>query len=275
MTTGELLHGLLQTFSQQIQLPTGYEWAPLAAGGCGASLGFLLLIRGAKWAPFFCALAFLGLGSGGGAWLANAIQTPLWPTVGVGAVGGVVLAVTLFRFWQAALLAGCFAAAALMAYAVRLTPNIAEWQERGLAENQLVTLQAPGAVVAQTDSAWTGLSSLWQHLAQTVPQFQLSVATLALATVVAGFALGWFAPRVSRALWATTLGLLLLGMGATALLQSFAPAALEWLIRNDRAAWGLVAGVWLVGLGYNLLTCRRPAKKGAEAPAGDGKPAVA
>lgn len=276
MTTSELFRGVFDTIVQHVRMPAGFESAPTVGLAVVAVLGVLMLMRGARWAPGLAAITLLAVGAAGGALLGAAIGTPIGPTAGAGGVLGCILALAMFRFWQAAMLGVCAAAIGVVAYAFRLTPAIGAWLERGL-DDGLVTLRPAGAVVADSGSSWSEVQSLWNHLVASVPSFQLNMGLLLGAGALSGFLLGWFLPRFARALWAATLGVLLLGIGATGLLKLYAPGQLDWMLANDRVAWATVGGFWLVGLGYNLLTARKLAQK--QAPAAvervESKPAMA
>jgi len=257
MTPDELLIALLKTLTEQVKLPEGYAWAPPAAVVAATAIGLLLLLRGARWARGLAALAFLGLGAALGAFMARAIGTPLWPSVAIGGVVAAMVGVALFRFWQALLLAVCCVAVGFSVYYVRtLTPEVENWLSAG-AEAGLVTLQPAGTVVGENrPGALTELRHLYAHLAQTVPQFEVTSLTLLLSTGLAGLILGLLVPRLSRALWAASLGTLLAGVGTSALLRQHAPQALDWLILHKHLAWGLVALVWLSSFAVNVASCR-------------------
>jgi hypothetical protein len=62
MALEELLVALFETMTDQLRLPEGYEWAPLAGLCTATGFGLLLLLRGARWAPGLAALTFLGIG---------------------------------------------------------------------------------------------------------------------------------------------------------------------------------------------------------------------
>lgn len=266
MTTVELVSGLYQTFTQHVSLPSGYEWTPSAGLACVCALGLLFLLRGAKWAPFLAALCFAGLGGGAGAAVSSVIATPMAPSAAVGAVVAFGLGFALFRLWQAVLLGGCCAAVALSVYSAQLTPEISKWMDRGV-EDGAVTLRPAGAVVAQDGHATAQLASLWDHLKASVPRFEINFLGLAGGATLVGLIFGWFLPRASRALWATTLGTLALGVGFTGLSNHYFPSLLQWFLANNQAAWGAVGLVWFGGLLYNFIACGKPkAKASEEAP---------
>lgn len=269
MTPERLFIALFETVTEHLKLPEGYEWAPLAGLGFVTGLGLLLLVRGARWAPGLAACTFLALGGCGGWFLAHAIGTPFWPTIGVVGVLAFVLGLVMFRFWQAILLASCFIIAGLSVYYVRvLTPEVQNWVSGG-AEQGLVTLQPAGVVVGETGpSALTELKSLCRHLDQNVTNFTPTALALVLSTGLAGLIFGLLAPRASRALWAASLGTVAFGVGITASLARFAPNVLDWLLANHAWAWGMVGLVWLLSLVYNLASVRR---RKSEKQAGDGK----
>lgn len=277
MTTVELVGGLYQTLMQHIELPAGYEWTPSGAFACVAAGGLLFLLRGAKWAPFLASLCFATLGAAGGVGLSKVIATPLAPTAGVGAIVAFGLGLAFFRFWQAILLAGCCTAVALSAYSVQLTPEISKWMDRGV-EDGAVTLRPAGAVVSDSGKAHAQVSSLWEHLTASVPQFQTNFWGLTGITTLLGLLFGWFLPRASRALWASTLGTIGLGVGFAGLSDHFFPAAMQWFLANSQAAWGTVGIVWAGGFLYNFIACGKLKAKKQETElvtAPKGKPALA
>ena len=274
----ELLFALFETFTEHIKLPEGYGWAPIAGLSAATGFGLLLLLRGARWAPGLAAVTFLAIGGLGGSFLVRAIGTPFWPTVGVAGVLGFVLGLVMFRFWQALLLATCCIIAGLSVYFVRsLHPEVANWHA-SLAESGLVTLPPAGTIAGDNrPSALAELNSLWQHLDANVPSFATTSLVLVLSTGLAGLIFGLLLPRASRALWATSLGTLTFGVGATALLKQFAPDALDWLLADNLRAWVIVGIIWLLSLGLNLATCRRKSEKKSsqEKASARGKPATA
>lgn len=269
----ELFRGLVATLTEQVRLPEEYRWAPVAAAGVTAALGLVLLLRGARWARGLAAGTFLILGLSAGAELAPQMHTPVW--VG-GALAGLLAFVAgwlLFRFWQALLLAACFAGIGLGIYTVRsLTPQIDAWLNQGV-QDGLVTLPPAGASgladPAQGAAASTALArmhDLWNHLSANVPQFQQKFFAIIAGTMLAGLILGFFAPRLSRSLWAATLGTAFFGIGLAGLLQAFAPTWLEWLLAHDHAAWGLTGAIWALSFGWSLVSCR----SGSQSAKSDG-----
>ena len=280
MALEELLVALFETMTDQLRLPEGYEWAPLAGLCTATGFGLLLLLRGARWAPGLAALTFLGIGGWAGSFLAGAVGTPFWLTVGVVGVVGCVLGVVMFRFWQALLLAACCVVAGLSVYYARdLTPDVQNWVSATGAELDLIALQPPGTVVGEgRPSALAELGSLWTHLDQQVPNFATTVWALVASIGLAGLVFGLLLPRASRALWAATLGTVFLGVGGTLLLKQFEPGAYDWLLADNARAWAIVGVVWLASFVLNLLTCRhrKPSKKPEKARTRAGaKPAVA
>lgn len=274
MTATETLGALWQLAGEHLRMPAGYEWAPLA-GSCACALfGAVLLLRGARWAPGLAGLLLGGLcGVGAAAVAQNNGYSPLPAGLVVGVLGlGACL--LMFRVLQAALLAGCLALAGVGVYYARaLTPEVQSWLSRGI-EGETLTLRPAGQIVDAGN--WAGRAGeLWNHLAANVPQFQLTLGSVVGLTLAAGFVFGLLLPRLSRAIWASTLGTLICGVGATGLLQQFAPAALTWLAANPAPAWGVVAGVWFVSLVINLVSTRRARPAAALPPIEQSKPAAA
>ncbi|MFQ5804899.1 MAG: hypothetical protein ACE5I3_00450 [Phycisphaerae bacterium] len=279
MTPEELLFALFKTMTEHLRLPEGYEWAALAGAVVVTGFGLLLLVRGARWAPGLAALAFLAAGGFAGSFLARAVGTPFWPTVGVVGVLGFVLGLLLFHVWQAILLASCFVIAGLSVYYVRgLYLEVDRWNSLAPGATE-ITLPMAGTVVGENRlTAMQDLSSLWTHLSENVGGFQTTFWSLVLSTGLAGLIFGLLLPRASRALWAASLGTMFFGIGTTGLLMRFGPGILDWLRANHVWAWGIVGLVWLISLAYNLATCRRrkSEKRPVEAKAATkSKPATA
>jgi len=272
-----MLGGLIETALAQVRLPEGYEWAPLAISGTILLLGLLMMVRGARWARGMGAFAFLGVGAAVGAVLSTRLGTPAVPTAGVVGVVALVGSLIFFRLWQAMVLAACFALAGVgVYYAQSLTPHVESYFSRGLENDQWISLQPAGAVVATAGvSAPSELGSLYSHLAATVPQFQFNLFSILGATALAGLVFGWLLPRVSISLWAATQGTLALGIGAAGLLKLAAPSWLDMLVQNPQAGWGLLAIVWVGGFIYNLLATRRPKTRSAAEVDADEAPAPA
>jgi hypothetical protein len=67
-------------------------------------------------------------------------------------------------------------------------------------------------------------------------------------------------PRLARSLWAASVGTVFLVMGASALMQSLTPAAMDWLSSHNAWALGITGGIWGVSLVYNLVDCRSKRK---------------
>jgi len=267
MTADQLWYRVLQTLTEHIQLPAGFERAPMLAAAITLVIGLLLIARGARWARGATAAAFALGGGLTGAWLSPQIATPLWPTVGMIGVVGLVLGLAFFRFWQATLLAACCVVAGLSVYfAKSLTPAVDGWLNAGLDQQQWVTLPPPGAVVGeQAQAVMPKLASLWSHLSATVPSFQQNLWAIVISTALAGLVFGLLLPRASRALWAATLGTLFLGVGLAGLMRDYTPTALSWLTANTAAAWGLVGVIWLTAFVYNLRSTHRAGRKSTAA----------
>lgn len=275
MNPEQMLYAALSAIREHVQLPGGYDWAPSAVTVAIGLVGLLLMIRGAKWAPGVGAVAFLGLGAMGGKFLADWLTTPLWPTVGISAVGAFVLGLVFFRIWQAAILASCCMVAALGAYYVHdLIPAVNSWV--GGDGSASITLPAEGTVVgAAGTQVWANTQSLYNHLSANVANFQFNFWALAAGAGIAGLAFGLVLPRASRSIWAATIGTVLLGISATGLMQSYSPNALNWLMADNLRAWGIVGGVWAGSLAWNLVTSGPKKQKAAPATPATAKPAMA
>ena len=279
MSPQEMLVAVFETMTEQLTLPEGFEWAPLAGMVAVTVLGLVLLLRGAKWAPGLAALTFLAAGGWAGAFLAKAVGTPLWPTAGVAGVLAAVLGIVMFRFWQALLLAACCIVAGLSIYFVHdLVPEVHNWYAGG-SETGQIELPAAGMVVTDDpQSAATRFNGLITHLGTNVPNFTPTVWSIVLGTGLVGLIFGLLLPRASRSLWAATLGTVAAGIGCSMLLKEHEPAWFDWLMADNTRAWMIVGAVWLVSLVLNLISCRPGKHKsgagGSKARLG-AKPALA
>lgn len=252
----ELIQTALDALLQHV--PTGQAWMPHVGAALAALFGLLLMIRGARMAPLLAALVIGGGAGVGGAFLANGVALPVWPTIAAAGVVGFVLGLVLFRLWLALLIGVCFAGAGLSVYGFQvLQPHLASYLSQGQAENGDATLPPPGSALSQQGTAAQELAKIWAHLSAKVPYFVPSFATITAVTLIAGFVFGLLLPTASRSLWAATTGTVLVGCGATALLQAFAPAVLQWLMQNNALSWSAVGVAWLGSLVYNALTCGR------------------
>lgn len=266
MNTEELLVGLYQTLmAQNIRLPDGMGWLPIASATAVAAAGVLFLVRGAKWAPGIVALGFLALGGFGGYQLGLQIGVPTWLSGAIGGGVAAVIGVAFFRFWQASALAVSVMLISFGVYfAHSLSPAVSTWISPQ-ADDALVTLQPAGAVVGENaPSVADKLSSLWTHLSASVPNFQLTLGAVLAASGLAGLVFGLLLPRASRALWAATIGTLLLGAGSVAVLQQASPAALDWLSNLGTWSWGVIVLVWALAFVYNLKVMKGRLKAAAD-----------
>lgn len=260
MSASETLAALWQFAGEHMKLPAGFEWAPLTAS-CGCALfGLLLLVRGARWAPGLAGLLFGGICGAGAAAIAqnNGYATSALPAGLVAGVVGLGLCLLMFRVLQAAIMAGVLALVGVSVYYARgLHTEVANWVARGV-EGETLTLRPAGEVVGA--NGWHTAGELWNHLVSNVPQFQLTLGSIVGLTLAAGFVFGFLLPRLSRAIWASTLGVVICGVGATGLMQKLAPDALAWLSSNTETAWSIVGAAWLISLGINLISTRKTKK---------------
>jgi hypothetical protein len=271
MNPEPFLANLWAAINQHLQLPAQFSWAPNFGVATLALGGLLLMIRGARWARGLGGIGFTLIGGLAGKFIAEWIGTPLWPTVGVTAVVSLIVSVLFFRLWQAAVLAGVCLAAGLGAYYVfDLAGPVATW----IGDGQKVTLRPAGAAATDGQTWWAATSaeaqSLWAHLSATAPNFQFNFWAISIGASLLGLTFGAVFPRGSRALWAATIGTVCTGVGATGLLQVYAPEAYAWLLANNLYSWGIVGIAWAASLAYNLInTAERPAKTGEpDAPPG-------
>ncbi|MGD8451422.1 MAG: hypothetical protein PVJ57_06350 [Phycisphaerae bacterium] len=275
----DYLNMFFETAKQHI--PESAVWMPQVGTGVLALVGLILMLRGGKLAPFVAACAFLGIGGLGG-WYASAwIGTPLWPSVAVTGLIGLVLGLLLFRVWLGLLTGACFIAAALTVYGVRVVaPYIENYASQGYdAQAGLmgVSLADPGTLAASTGTRGAELAHLWSYLVSTVPAFQTNFWAITASTGLAGLLVGLLLPRLSRALFAATAGTFCMFLALVMALKVIWPSALAWLTTLGTWSWGIVAAVWLFSLLHNFFTMRRRhvRRKAAEEEAPEGEPATA
>lgn len=282
----EIIDGLLRSVSQHVNLPVDTTYAPLLAAAIVIVGGLLLMVRGARWGPAYAALTFLVVGAAAG-WTGWRQFAGADSSAGIAAaVGGIVAAgigVVFFRFWQALLLSACLVMAGLTVYGVRdLQPALHSWTNPGLQAEDggmlpSTILPAAGSVVDETgrsaQSVGTRLSELWAHLSASVPSFATTFWGIVLATGVLGLLIGFFLPRLSRSLWAASVGTFMLVLGIGAAASQAAPGLLAVAKDYGGIAWAIVGALWLTSVLYNFRTL--PAKKAAKADAGGDQLAAA
>lgn len=263
MNTEQLLTSLAQMMRTHIQLPDGLAWAPAAAAAVTLVFGLITVMRGARWAPGLMATGFSVLGGVGGYLLAGQIATPPWLAAAIVAVAGGVIGVLFFRIWQAGLLACAAMGLAVGVFAVQsLTPEIHAWTQGAAPDDVAFELRPAGSVVGdQQPGMGEQVASLWEHLGANVPGFRAKLVSVLVASGLAGLIFGLLLPRASRALWVSSSGTLMLGLGAAGLLQQFAPARIDWLVQNPHWGWAGLGLVWVAAFAYALSTVRvRPPK---------------
>lgn len=250
-------------------LPTEAAWG--AVGGIVAGVfGLVLLTKGAKLAPWMTALALAATGVACGLPLANAVGTPQWPTAAVTGIVSGILGLALFRFWLAGMVGAGFVLTALSFYGgTVLRPHIESYaSEQGVPRfTGTVSLPSPAEIeTVNAQSAADQFGLLWSYLGQNVSNFQAAFFAIVISSGIAGIVFGLLVPRLSRSLWASSLGVVLFTGGLAFTLQLLAPAALTWLASLGGWTWALFAGVWAASLIYNLVDSRPPrtAKTGDE-----------
>lgn len=272
----ELFSSALGALQQHV--PTDMTWLPLASAGAVALIGLVLLLKGAKMAPFIAGLAVLIGAVGGGAAISQNFGTPLMPTLVTTGLVGFVLGIMLFRLMQAAFLASCLVGIALSVYYVRdLNVHLQNYTSQNLTAGE-ITLPEPGAAAMGHNLA-ARASDVWQYLGAHVPNFQTNFWSLVVITGITGLLLGWLVPRVTRAACAATFGTLLLFAGGASLLQLQSPQTFEQVQQWTQAnmgpwTWAPLGAIWLSGLIHNFRQGRTAAAKAADAEAA-AKPAVA
>lgn len=251
----------LDTLTQHI--PTDIAWLPTAGGLGTIVFGLILMLKGARLAPFLAAVAVAVIGGLGASFLALQLGTQPWPTITVGAVVGLVVGILFFRMLLAGLLALCAAVAGVAIYSgTVLRQPLVEFARPEVTQ---IELRPAGSTPEQFD--W---QSLWTYLQENVPNFQTSFAAVVLATAIAGGLMGIFMPKASRALFAASAGTLVTAGAAYGLMAQYwpeGPAVLgQWM-------YAIVAIIWCASLLYNLSDIRGP--KPARGGAVDAAPAPA
>lgn len=260
MSPEQILSAFLATWHEHVKLPEQWAWATLGIPAIVALGGLVMMWRGARWAPGVLGVALAGVGLLGGHQASVAWQLPLGPSLGGGALVGLIAGVWMFRFWQALLLGiGAATTGAVVYYVRDLTPAVSQW----LGDGHEITLRPAGTVVGDNAGASlrTEIASLWQHLTANVQGFEFNMYTIIIAAGVAGVFFGWMLPRASRALWASTLGTMSAGIGITAVMQRVAPEQLQMLLNNNTVAWAVVGSAWAISFALNYASVRpRPTK---------------
>lgn len=259
---------MLDTVNQHI--PPDAIWLPWAISGVTAVAGLVFMVKGARLAPILAALVFAVLGAGAGAFVPALLATPMWPTVAIGGVVGLLLGILLFKLWLAALVGVCLMAASLTVYSGQvLREPLHAYVAQGLdAERHMITLPEASGVDGVHPDWRAEVTQLWQYLSENVPNFQASVLAIALSTGLAGLIFGLLLPKLARAFWAASLGTLLFVAAVMGIVQMHFPAVAEWLGR-----WGLLlaATMWAISLAYNLVDMQQPRTKTAPAPPAPAK----
>jgi hypothetical protein len=268
MSLDQIIQGALTTLQSHVQLPFDAAWVPTVSAAVVAAGGLLMMMRGARWAPALAAVAFLGVGGFGGWNLAGQISTPPPLTAAVAGVLAAFIGVGFFRLWQAGLLAAVLMVAGISAYFARdLRPQVQAWVDAAPA-SETIELPAAGTVVGETAATWQSRAGdLWNHLSASVPGFQTTFYGILAGTGLIGLIFGIAFPRVSRSLWASSIGVALGLLGTGGLLQQHAPAALDWARTNGSIAWAGVGVIWLTSVLYNYRTLPRRGRVLAPDPA--------
>jgi len=263
MGLDQLALSLWTALTEHIRVPANLSWTPTAGMAVLVLLGFLLMIRGARWARGLGSIVFLGLGALAGTHVANWLQTPQTPTIALTGVVAFLMSLGLFRLWQAVILAGCCLIAGVGAYYVyELVPAVSQWVGGG----DQITLRPAGSAGLQTTAAAAAINevqSLWSHLSATVKNFEFNMVVISVGATLVGLIFGLALPRASKSLWAATIGTFVLGVGVTGLMQKHAPQVLDWLLQEKAYAWIAVGAMWLVSFLYNLMNSG-PRKKVVE-----------
>jgi hypothetical protein len=240
---------LLDALRQHI--PSGATWLPLAGMVVSGAMGVLFLVKGAKLAPWLAAAALALLGAGGGTYVAHLFGAPSGLSAAIGGLAGLVLGYLLFRVLLALLVAGCLVSVALTLYSTNvLRGPVDQYLTRGFdAQTQQISLQSVDAAIAAPITPQAELAGLWNHLTQSVPNLQLSIAAIVLSTGVAGMVFGLLLPKLARAFWAASFGAALLGVASYALVHTQWPQC-----QPHFRQWGVIAllAVWIVSLLFNV-----------------------
>ncbi|MFH1749041.1 MAG: hypothetical protein ABIG44_18575 [Planctomycetota bacterium] len=269
---------IYNTLTQHI--PHDAAWMAFAGPAVLGLFGLILMVKGAKLAPLMSALAFLGIGVLAGSFTAHWLGSPFWVSVAITAVLGFVLGLVLFKVWLAVLISICFVACSLSLYGGKvITPYLANYSSNNYqAENATVgvTLPDPGATVAVAETPQIELSRIWTYLSTEVPSFLTSFWAILISTGLAGLVFGLLLHRFSRALFAATAGTFFFLTAAVATLQNLWPSGLDWIQSLGIWQWLIIALLWGVSLGYNLLDQRNKSQSvSAEDELPEGETATA
>lgn len=242
-----------------------------------AIAGLFLVFRGAKFERFVvCAFALL-LGSWIGWRLSILIGTPGPISMAVLGVALTALAYRTYKFWLAG---GSVLVLFFLAMVLQLG--------RGDLKRYLPSAEDRQQFVK--DGMIQGLPTAeeqWKHLhPQASDQLvkikeKLSVEMKSLgpmgwlvpiAGAIIGGLLAYWALRVFVVVWLGLVGALMTVLGSTAFLSAQWPDLRTRLLNEPRILFGIVIGLWLLGLILQAKEARLPARKEKSAPA--GKPAT-
>ncbi|MCK4340871.1 MAG: hypothetical protein KAY37_04020 [Phycisphaerae bacterium] len=261
MDTTDLPTKLLDLLT--LQISPGIAWAPQAGAVVLAVVGLVFLIKGAKLAPVLIALLSAGLCALAGSLVTCWLPVPLWPTVAVAGILGLVLALKFSKVLFALLMTICLVTASLGLYGGHVLERpIQDYFSKGLDlenESSPVSLLDPDEALPAQLPLDTELSGLWTHLGESVPTFKASLVAIVLTTALAGLIFGLLLPKAARAFWAATVGTGLLLPAVYVILHGYWPAGAAWLGR-----WSVLVAalLWGLSLVYNLndITEKRPKK---------------
>lgn len=257
-------------------IPEDAAWLPVACLAAVGLLGLLLFVKGARLAPAFVAILLLAAGGLAGTALAPHFGTPVLPTAAAAGVIGLTAGLVLFKLWLALLMAGIFVTGSLALYSAQMViPRLPEFGAHGYVAEK----GAMGVHLPESDAAALPDSNMplvfWHQASQTIPNFQTSVWAIVISTTLAGLLVGFLLPRFSRALFAATGGIFLMGFALFTLLKTFWPSAADWLLSLGAWGWVVLLSGWCLSLVVNFYDCRRRKIARRSEPEEESAPAVA
>ncbi|MBK8913442.1 MAG: hypothetical protein IPM64_02375 [Phycisphaerales bacterium] len=219
----------------------------MTAGAVGVG-GVLMLLYGARWMRGLTAVGGAGAGASLGLTAAAILGVPPWITSAFGGIVGLVFGIAGHRLVVGLLIGAILASIGSATYAQQsLAPHLAavhsDWSAGSLTNGRPV--------------GWDTLPAAFNALTARVPNVGMILAVIAGLSLIAGYLLSQFLPRLSASVCAATAGTAAVGASAVILLGAFSPQTVDQLVALGAWGWAIFAVIWLAGFFRNL----RPARK--------------
>ncbi|QOJ15841.1 MAG: hypothetical protein HRU75_14855 [Planctomycetia bacterium] len=237
----------LVVWMQQAVPSDGHSLYLATAGGAGVA-GVLMLLYGARCMRGLTAIGGAGAGASLGLTAASILGVPPWITSAFGGIVGLVFGIAGHRMFVGVLIGVILASVGAGTYAQQsLAPHLAAVQS-DLSSGSLTNGQPAG---------WDALPAAFNALTARVPNVGMILAVIGGLSLIAGYLLAQFLPRLSASLCAATAGTVAVGASAVILLGAFSPQTVDQLVALGAWGWLILGGVWLAGLVRNMRPVRK------------------